>query len=343
MNDDAVVFSRPQACVDGLAHSHEVRCIELDFDPGASFMVPVPRSMVTARPSRHVPQAPGRPMPLAVFGFPPRLHGPRLSVSTQTLRWEVDPLEWLRWLVVRQGWRVAEVRRHPGRNGPRCELGALREVDGRVEVRRTMALRSGARLVRCDAWSPRKDWPAHHDALWHALDGFRLGQHRRGSVEPLVAHEGPLLGFAVPGSWDARGVGDARRMEWGAQLTENPQRGAVLRIRARLQDPAADARERRDSLWRSLKRDGHRIGAVFDAARPELAAGVPGWIGQWQAALGTDGRDGVVVLVQREHHGIAVDYVLIAPTAGTEHVDWMRATRALDVAVATSRLGPPAT
>lgn len=45
-------------------------------------------------------------MPIAAFGYPPRLQGPRLGVSSQTLRWEVDPMEWLRWQAVRQGWRV---------------------------------------------------------------------------------------------------------------------------------------------------------------------------------------------------------------------------------------------
>ena len=33
---------------------------------------------------------------------------------------------------------------------------------------------------------------------------------------------------------------------------------------------------------------------------------------------------------------VAMDYVLVAPAAGTEHLDWMRATRALDVAISTS-------
>lgn len=338
MKNEQAMFRHPEPNLEALGQSHEVRCIEMNFDASASFAVPVPRTMVTARPSRHIPEAPGRPMPLAVFGEPPNLDGPQLRVSSQTLRWEVDPMEWLRWQGVHQGWRVALVKRHPGPQGPRYELGALREKDGRVEVRRTMATRSGARLMRCDAVAPLEDWSAHHDALWHSIDGFRLGRCERASIESLAGHEGPLLGFAVPGSWDARGVGDVRRMVWSAQLAEHAQRGAALKLQVQMLEGAPDAQARRESLWRELRRDGVKLGTVLTAERPEFVKSVPGWIGQWQAAVGADGREGVVVLVQREDDALAVDYLMVAPAAGTEHVDWMRASRALDVAIATTDL-----
>jgi len=338
MNDE-VLFRHPDA--DALAHSHELRCIEIDFDPGASFAVPVPRSMVTARPTRHIPEKQGQPMPLAVFGEPPTLEGPRLQVSSQTLRWEVDPLEWLRWLWTHHGWQIAWTQRHPGPHGPRYEVGALRETQGHIEVRRTMAIRSGARLMRCDASAPLPLWSRHHDALWHAIDGFQLGQQARGTVESLVAHQGPLLRFAVPGSWDARGQGDETRMAWAAHVASDPQRGAALKIHAQQLGGAPGASERRASLWRELRASGVPVGAMLTAERSEFAEAVPGWLGQWQAALGDDGRDGVIVLVQREDEGVALDALLMAPAAGTEHVDWMRATRALDVVIATSQLRAP--
>ncbi|MGH1348446.1 MAG: hypothetical protein ACRBN8_43240 [Nannocystales bacterium] len=340
MNDD-VLFRHPEPSPDALALSHELQCIEIDFDPGASFAVPVPRSMATARPTRHIPERGGRPMPIAVFGEPPSLEGPRLLVSSQTLPWEVDPLEWLRWMWMNEGWRIAWTKRHPGPNGPRYEVGALREKEGRVAVRRTMAVRSGARLMRCDASAPLPLWPGHHDALWHAINGFQLGQQTRGTIESLVVREGPLLGFAVPGSWDARGEGDETRMEWAVFLDSDAQRGAALKMHAQPLDRAPDAGLRRASLWRELKAGGVPLGAVLTAERAEFAKAVPGWIGQWQAAIGGEGRDGVVVLVQREDEGIALDVLLVAPAAGTEHVDWMRATRALDVVISTTQLRPP--
>ena len=339
MKNEQTTFRHPEAEPGALTRTHEVRCVELNFDPGASFAIPVPRTMATARPSQHIPEAPGRPMALAVFGEPPRLQGPQLRVSSETLRWEVDPLEWLRWQAAQHGWRVALAQRHPSPKGPRYELAALRERDARAEVRRTMAIRSGARLMRCDAVATLEDWPRHHDALWHALDGFRLGRCERASVESMVGHEGPLLGFAVPQSWDARGEGDARRMAWRAQLADSPQRGAVLSVHVQALDDAPGTRARRDALWREFKRDaGTKVGAVLVAERAEFAEAVPGWVGQWQAALGADGRDGVVVLAQREDDGLAVDYLMVAPTAGTEHVDWMRASRAFDVVIATTDL-----
>ena len=342
--NDALLFRHPKADPESLVLSHELRCIETTFDAGASFAVPVPRTMVTARPTQHVPEREGRPMPLAIFGQPPALEGARLLVSTQTLRWEVDPLEWLRWSWARDGWRIALAKRHPGPKGPRYELAALREREGRAEVRRTMATRCGARLMRCDAMAPLDVWSQHHDALWHAIDGFRMGQSAAGTVEALVAHDGPLLGFALPGSWDARGHGGPERMMWGAQLADDAQRGAVLKVQAQPQDGAPDAQARRDALWRELKEDGVRLGSVLTAERAELAKAVPGWLGQWQASMEHNGRPCVVVLVQREDAGVVLDYLLMAPAAGTEHLDWMRATRALDVAIATSqpRLKPAA-
>ena len=121
-NRSDVLFQHPEAVPEQLALSHEVRVVEVDFSPDSSFALPVPKSMVIARPTRHVPQAPGRPMLLAVFGEPPALEGPRLGISTETLNWEVDPLEWMRWNAVHAGWRVALAQRHrvPSRSHGPC-------------------------------------------------------------------------------------------------------------------------------------------------------------------------------------------------------------------------------
>ena len=51
----------------------------------------------------------------------------------------------------------------------------MREHDGGVLVRRTMAVRSGPKLVRCDAEATMVQWPAWHDALWASLQRFDLG------------------------------------------------------------------------------------------------------------------------------------------------------------------------
>ena len=335
--DESVLFQHPSVDPEILAQTHELRRIEVTHDPGMSFELATPVAMATAMPKSHVPPGRNRPMPLALFGLRPALEGPRLLVCAQTLTWEVDPLEWLRWLWARAGWRVAVARVHPGPSGPTYELGALRETDGHVEVRRTMAIRSGPRLVRCDASAPLSVWPQWHDALWHALRGFSLGQPAPGPVEALLVHEGPLLGFALPGSWEARSRGSHDTgTVWAAQPVRDAQRGAALTMHARAARQAQSAEVRRASLWRELRESGARLAGVLEAQRAEFAALVQGWGGQWQTAAQTRSGEGVIVLVQREDAGVALDYVLSAPAAGTEHVDWMRATRALDVAIATS-------
>ncbi len=339
---EPVLFMHPEAAPDALAKTHELRRVEVSHDPGLSFEVLSPLAMATAMPKGFVPEGRERPMPMALFGLPPTLEGPRLLVCAQTLPWEVDPLEWLRWLWARAGWRVAIAKTHPRPGGPRYEIGALREVDGAVEVRRTMAVRSGPRLVRCDASAPLSVWPQWHDALWHALDGFALGQVQRKPVEALVVREGPLLGFALPGSWDARSTGSEEDgVVWAAQPARGVERGAMMMVHARRLDGAPAAEARRASLWQEVRASEVRVGAVVEVPRVEFADLVPGWLGQWHAGAQTPTGDGVVVLVQREVQGVALDYVMTAPAAGTEHVDWMRATRALDVAIATSDARPP--
>lgn len=348
------LFRHPKPNPEQVAQTHEVRRIEVAHDPALSFGVPVPVSMATALPSTYEPRRHEQPEPLALFGEPAGQGGrhvgvdsPKLLVSAQTLHWEVDPLEWVRWLWAKNGWRIAHSQTHPGPAGPRYELAALKEVDGQALVRRCMATRSGSRLVRCDATVALSDWSQWHDALWWALDGFHLGKTAAGSIEAMVACEGPFLGFAVPGSWEARGQKmrkgqEVQGMAWALQPFRHVQRGAAMKVHAQRLEDALSAEQRRASLWRDFRASGARMGGVLEANRVEFAALIPGWVGQWQAAVQTSRGDGVLVLAQREDAGVAIDYVLTAPAAGTEHVDWMRASRALDVAIATSLPGLPA-
>lgn len=339
MNRENALFRHPKVAPEDVAKTHEVRRVEVIHDPSASFGLPVLAAMSTAMPTAGVPHRCFQPEPLALFALPPKLEGPRLHVSVQHLEWEVDPLEWLRWLAVNDGWRVAMVRTHPSPFGPRYELGTLREVGGVAVVRRTMAMRSGTRLVRCDASTPLPMWSQWHDALWWSLEGFLLGQVSAGTVEELVVHEGPLAGFGLPGSWEARlRVSEDGGAVWMARILRDAQRGAALKVKAQRLDCAPSAEQRRAALWREIREAGARLGAELEAERAEFASLVPGWVGQWQAGQRGERGDGVVVLVQRESQGVAIDYILAAPAAGTEHLDWMRATRALDVAIATTDL-----
>ena len=336
MSQDALFF-HPDPDPGELRRTHELQRIEVVHDPDLSFGLFKPLGMTVATPAAFEATARGAPEPLAAFGLRPNLQGPRLGVSGQILEWEVDPLEWLRWLATKSGWRVALAKTHPGKGGPRYELAALRERDGEVVVRRTMAVRSGPRLVRCDASAPHPLWAQWHDALWFSLRSFYLGRPSRGPVEELVVRGGPLLGFAIPGSWDARGEGGDHGMHWALQPVRDVQRGAALQVHAA---PLADVPlpdQRRAAVWQTLAATGATVGSARAVERPDFASLVPGWVGQWQAAVRSPEVSSVVVLVQREDEGVALDYVLSAPAAGTDHIDWMRATRGLDVVLATSQ------
>ncbi|MCR9165558.1 MAG: hypothetical protein ACE37F_00890 [Nannocystaceae bacterium] len=339
------LFRHPELDAQQLVRTHELRRVEVAHDPAVSFGLPVPRAMGLAHPQVQQPRRRGQPEVLAVAGLPPDLSGPRLLVSAQTLVYEVDPLEWLRWLFTNAGWTIALARSHPGPDGPRYEVGAMREHDGGVLVRRTMAVRGGPRLVRCDAEATMAQWPAWHDALWASLQGFDLGAPQRGSVEALVAWDGPLLSFGLPGSWDCQGVpsDDTEGAAWAAMPDRDVQRGATLAIQVQALAPGQGAVARRRRMFEELRREtaaaGGSLSGFLEASRPELKAHVPGWVGQWQALGQCSAGDVVVVVVQREEHGAAMDVVLTAPAAGTDHIDWMRATRALDIVIATSSLG----
>jgi len=105
--DDTVLFTYPDAAPEALVETHDLRRMEVPHDPALSFELLVPLEMATAMPKVFLPEQRDRPMPLAVFGLRPALEGPRVYVCAQTLPWEVDPLEWLRWLWTQAGWRIA--------------------------------------------------------------------------------------------------------------------------------------------------------------------------------------------------------------------------------------------
>lgn len=323
---------------------HEFRAVEVAHAPELSYVVPVEPEWVCAMPTADAATDPHGPVAMGAFSEDASLRGARLVVTTQMLAWEVDPLEWLRYLWALSGWRIVVARTHPSLGGPRYELGGLRVRDGGHEVRRTIALRVGARLVRLDACVSLDRWPRLHDSLWHSLEGFRLGQPpARKSIEALTPCSGPLLRFAVPQSWAARGMGSAEDgVRWGASPIRDTQRGARIQVFAGHTDHSASPEARRAD-YRRRAREHHAVGALTPLERPLFAEHVRGWGGQWQAGVQTSRGDGVLVIVQRQHDGVSVDYVMQAPAAGTEHLDWMRATRALDVAITTTETRASAT
>lgn len=323
---------------------HEIRAIETPHAPQLSFVIPIEPDWVTAMPTHQSDSGRGRPVAMALFATDTAMKGARIVVSTQTLPCAVDPLEWIRYMWATSGWKIVVARTHPASGGPRYELGAMRTRNGEPEVRRTLVLRTGARLLRADACTSLREWPNSHDSLWWSLDGFALGAPSKlSSIEALTPCQGPLLRFAIPQSWHAAGTGTHfDGVRWAANPVRDVQRGVLLQVIASPELETVSASQRR-AIYAKHARAHQTVGALLPTQRPTLAQHVRGWLGQWQAATRTTQGDGVLVVVQREVEGVAIDYVLQAPAAGTQHLDWMRATRALDIAISTTVTRSPRT
>ena len=184
---------------------------------------------------------------------------------------------------------------------------------------------------------PSNQWSRWHDPLWASADRFTLTQQRKATIESLVARTGPLVRFATPGSWDATASGSRTQVTWLAQPTESVQRGAQLRVDAVPSDAAEPAKERREAFVERVRACGIRMTTpLHPIERPLFEELLPGWQGQWQAAAELDGEAYELRLAHREQDGVTADYATLAPRPGTAHVDWMRASRAFDMAITTS-------
>lgn len=341
--DETTLFQSPEVPPEATASTHERRCIEVSDDPGLSYALPVPRPMYSSTAIQSRPTSIMQPTLIGVFGLDRALKGPRLIASAQTLPWEVDPLEWLRYAWIHSGWRVVVARRVINDLGMRYELGAIKTTAGQTTVRRTLATRSGARLVRLDAAAPVAQWGAWHDRFWVALDGFSPVAANNGGIEALACKSGPLLRFAVPASWAARGRGDiAAGVHWRAVPTRGVGKPSLLRVQAHCGGAPTDPAERRARLVAQLHDEGFALlHPLRRVEREDFRELLPGWQGQWTTELQHERGAVQLVLAQRDEAGVVVDYALLTPPPGAEHVDWMRATRALDIAQSTTTVRAP--
>ena len=314
---------------DGPAFEH--RRVDVQHDPGLGFALRKPLEVELALSSVFI-QGKGSfagADPFKAFGLRSRAH-PWLGVSALQLDGEVDLQAWLRWHTEHTGWSSVLERLHTGAQGTRYEVGALQtDRQGQGFVRRTIAMRSGARMVRCDAVAPLEMWPKWHDALWRALDSFTPVNPSQSTL-----FRGPMVMFSLPSSWVAQGRGAADGMLWTAE----PRGGAAgcdLKVFVLQRTSKKVARRRRADRWREMAAVGV-LGPVEAVSREELSAQVPGWLGQWKASATCDHGESVLMLAQLECGELSVDVSLVAPARGRDPLAWMSATRAFDVVVATS-------
>jgi hypothetical protein len=313
-------------------------------DPSLAYSLPVPKGWGHVSELGGCASA-GRPEILGIFAPDPDLDGPRIIVSAMRLRWDVDPVEWVRHGWELAGWGIAMARPLEARWHPRFEVGGLRHVEGRTDVRRATGFIDNGRLVRVDVAGPAATWDKQHDILWPCgvLMSLVKPTYRR-EVEPLIHHGGPRMRFALPESWRAlpqsSPLGAGSR--WLATPMEGAQGSVALRIEAtswrRDRPESIEARQHRlhHELWAkgiSVSHSPRRVPAGS-------AAGTPGLAGMYAAHARDRDERFELRFAHCDVDGWSFDYATVIASPERCPIDRMRAIRALEIAVTTTRTPP---
>lgn len=330
-------------------------------DESLRYVLPVPRGWGRAT-GLGASAGPGRPEILGVFAPQPDLRGPRIIVSATRLRWDVDPLLWVRHHWERAGWSIAVARPLDARWHPRFEVGALRRQEGQVEVRRAVGLVDNGRLLRVDAVAPSSGWSEHHDLLWPCGVLFSLVKptYRREVEARQTIGASVVVAFDLPASWRARSVRvpSACGERWVCAPDDEVGRSAALRVDAckeagrRVETVPVRQQRLRHELWAH----GIELPGRFERIHAGLAAGCTGLAGVYRTtgrSVGhvrgrTTGRThGVdehqrfeVRMAHRHVGGTMVDYAMLVASPAEQPIDFMRASRALEIAVSTTQVRP---
>ena len=336
-------FRDAEHTLDLLARSHRRVGIVPSSDPSLRYLMPIPRGWgrvcgLSAEPS------PGRAELLGVFSPEPDLDGPRIIVSVTRLRWDVDPLLWVRHHWERAGWSIAVARPLGARWHPRFEVGGLRQVAGTVEVRRCVGFIDNGRLLRVDAAVPSSTWSELHDVLWPCGVLFSLAKptYRREVEAQGRIGNSSLVAFGLPASWQARVARApwAGMQRWVASPMDEIGRSAALRVDA--SEWSGDGLEpietRQLRVRHDLRAHGIRLERRIERIPAGLATGVTGLIGFYRA-VGQDNEERFEVrLAHRFVDGVSVDYTMVVASPQEHPLDFMRASRALEIAVATTEV-----
>lgn len=324
--------------------THERVGILPGSDPSLRYVLPVPRGWghvwgLAASPG------PGRPEILGLFAPDPDLEGPRLVVSVTRLRWDVDPILWVRRGWEGAGWQIAVAGPLDPRWHPRFEVGALRHVQGEIEVRRTVGFIDNGRLLRVDAAAPARAWKAEHDRLWPCGVLMSLAQptYRR-EVERTVRHASPSLSFELPASWAARRTPSPwpGALRWASHPVEGSEGAVAMRIDA---SPWIGGRidsieARHERVRRELWAQGIAMARRVEQCSSGSAMGSPGLCGFYRTDARDHEDDFEVRLAHRELEGWSVDVTAIVASPARCVLDHMRTVRAMEIAVATTRNTP---
>jgi len=337
-------FRHPTHVLDALGETHRHVGIVPGGDDSLRYTLPIPRnwgrvSGLAANP------APGQPQLLGVFSPQPDLNGPRIMISVTRLRWDVNPLRWVRHGLQSAGWSVAVARPLDVPWNPRFEMGVLRAIDGQVEVRRCTGFIDNGRLLRVDVAAPSSAWPQLHDLLWPCGVCMSLSQPTdRLQVEATQRYGGPLVAFELPQSWHANLAEPPRSgaTRWVAAPGEEVGRSAALRVDI-TPWPCGDAEPieaRQARVRRELWDRGITMSRRIKWLPPGAAAETKGLAGVFCA----EGRDREENFEIRFAHcdidGLSLDYTMIVGSPEDFPIDRMRAARALEIALTTTQTRP---
>jgi hypothetical protein len=324
-------FSTAYHVMPTLQDTHVAVRIRPGGDPTLQYELPIPRGWHRATAYRGPARPAGNPDTIGLFCAAPDAQGPRVVVSVTQLRWEVDPIEWVRYGWACAGWRVAVARAVDHPRGPRFEVGALKDVGSRIDVRRTTGFVDNGRLFRVDVVASLLEWSRVHDELWAcgALADL-CSPTGRTQVETRHRCEGPGLAFAIPTSWgvDApmrRGNG----VRWQGALESSVQRGARISIVSQPgPDDEATLAPRRAAIQRRLRAAQIAVSRSMEPVEEDALAELDGWRGMYRCTATFEDARYELRIAQRHLGGLDLDYVMLAPAPLTHHLDWMRATQA---------------
>lgn len=337
-------FHDASSALERVHETHRRLQIVPTSDPSLAYSLPIPIGWGRVTGLGACATA-DRPEILGIFAPTPDLDGARVIVSATRLRWDVDPVEWVRCSWELGGWSIAMARPLENRWHPRFEVGGLRHVGGRTEVRRATGFIDGGRLLRVDVAGPATSWEELHDLLWPCgvlMSLVKPGYRRE--IEQMVRHGGHHLTFALPASWRALPQpppweGTSR---WLATPIEGAQGSVALRIeinRWRSDRPEPiQARQYRlhHELWTNgiaMSRSPRRVAAGS-------ATGTPGLAGIFMASARDRDESFEVRIAHRDVDGWSFDYATVIASPERCPLDRMRAIRALEIAVATTRAQP---
>ncbi|MCX4240176.1 hypothetical protein [Paraliomyxa miuraensis] len=327
-----------------LETTHRRQTIVPSSDPTLAYALPVPKGWGRVQ-GLGAHAAAGHPEILGIFAPDPDIEGPRIIVSATRLRWDVDPAEWVRHGWELAGWSIAMARPLDARWHPRFEVGGLKVIDGRVEVRRATGFVDNGRLLRVDVAGPSSTWGRMHDVLWPCgpLMALERPTYRR-EVEPQVHRGGPHMEFCLPESWSARPkpppwLGTTR---WVAEPIDGAQGSVGLRIEATRWplDRPESIEVRQHRLHHELWTDGIALARQPKRISSGSALGTAGLVGIYVAHAHDREQTFELRFAHRDVNGWSFDYTAVIASPERCPLDRMRAIRALEIAVATTQIRP---